>query len=127
MYFPLRTGVLLQKVPVTNPGIMFSFAYLLSMFSFASLGTRDGRILSSGVDSLAKSGSGRKSRLTQQFCVPVWFAVSKLLPTQPRGYVRWAYPCFHSSSHLSGFTCFWPFSPFASLFLANTGLSKQHF
>lgn len=83
----------------------------LSMCSFASLGTSDGRILSSSVNSLAKR-SGQKSRLTQQFYVPLWFAVSKLLPTHGKGCLKWAYTCFHSSSHLSDFTHFRPFSPF---------------
>lgn len=110
--------------------VSMSLAYSLSMFSSASLGTRDGRILLSSVNllalSLAKSRSGQKSWSTQQFCIRLWFAVSKLSHTHANGCLKWAYTCFHSSSHLSDFTRFLDFLPlsFASLFLADTGLNK---
>lgn len=95
MHLPLHTRELLQKVP-GNP---------VSIFSFASFGTRHRRILPSSANllapALAESGNGQKSRLTQQFHVPLWFAVSKLLPTHAKGCLKWAYTCFHSSSHLS--------------------------
>lgn len=76
--------------------------------------------------SLAKRGGGQKSRLTEQCYVSLWFAVSKLLPTHAKGCLKWAYTCFHSSSHLSNFTRFGAFFSFASLFLAHVVLNKQH-
>lgn len=95
----------------------------LSVCSFVSLGTSDGRILSSSVNSLAKR-SGQKSRLTQQFHVPLPFAVSKLLPTHGKGCLKWAYTCFHSSSHLSDFTRFRPFFPFCFSFLCGCRIKQ---
>lgn len=72
MHLPLHTRALLQEAP-GNP---------VSVFSFASLGTRQGGILLLSSANLlapspAKSVSGQKARLTQQFHVPLWFAVSK--------------------------------------------------